>query len=631
MGKKTCEVFLCLCFRGFLVETKTLATISTTDFFMEIYQLRKQNYTTEAQLWHQKFNQVAWLRVVLFLVGLLAAWLTYRSSESGALAAVVFILFLILFFATLQWHNRIEYRRNHLRFLSQINQEEVLRLQGKFAPENTGQSFRDAHHPYTGDLDIFGPHSLFVLLNRTQTAVGNERLAQWLQKAATQNEIIERQQAVEELSLHLDWQQNFQAKGRHHKDDLSYAQTIRDWLQTPAELHTKTWLVAVSYLLPALMLIAILLTLVTDEITYHLPLALGLLNIGVVGLVNKQIHHLTDQAYETGKSLQLYADLLKDIENHPFQAPKLVQLKAQISTQGHKASEKIEQLAGISANLLSAHNPFFGFFANALVLWNIYWAIRLERWKANTQTDLPLWLNALAEMEALNSLAGFKHANSDYVFPSSRVDEIALQAKNLGHPLLLREKRVINDFELIGKGRTMIITGSNMSGKSTFLRTVGINAVLAMMGAPVCATEMQCSLFQVFTSMRTQDSLEESVSSFYAELQRLKQLIELLPSGEPIFYMLDEILKGTNSQDRHEGAKALIRQLHRYNASGLISTHDLALSEMVDELPDSVENYSFNSEIIDDKLVFDYKLHSGVCRSFNASKLMQQIGIEMKS
>lgn len=607
---------------------------------MEIYQLRKENYAAEARLWQQKFGRVAWLRLAVFLTGVLAAWLTYQSSENGVLATGVFLLFLILFFATLQWHNRIGHRRNHLRFLSQINHEEVLRLQGKYLPADTGEQYQNVRHPYSGDLDIFGPHSLFVLLNRTQTAVGNERLAQWLQAAATPAEIAGRQQAVEELSLHLDWQQNFQAKGRHHADDLLHAQTIREWLQTPATLHTKPWLVAVSYALPLLMLVAITLTLVLDEVTYHLPLVLALINIGVVGLVNKQIQHLTSQAYETSKPLKLYADLLKDVEDHPFQAPQLAHLKKQLLTQGQTASKKIEQLAGISGNLLSAHNPFFGLLANALVLWNIFWAIRLERWKATTQTDLPRWLDALAGMEALNSLAGFKHANSDYVFPglpqppphgrgAGGEAEISLRATSLGHPLLLRDKRVINDFALSGRGRTMIITGSNMSGKSTFLRTVGINAVLAMMGAPVCATEMHCSLFQVFTSMRTQDSLEESVSSFYAELQRLKQLIELLPDGKPVFYLLDEILKGTNSQDRHEGAKALIRQLHRYNASGLISTHDLALSEMIDELPEAVENYSFNSEIVHDKLYFDYKLQTGVCRSFNASKLMQQIGIEM--
>jgi len=598
---------------------------------MEVYKQRHEQYSIEARQWHQKFNRVAWLRLGVFLLAVGMTWLGYQLTDSTWLTVGVFLFFLILFFATLQWHNRIGHRRNHLRFLSQINHEEVLRLQGKYLPAHTGQHFYDPHHPYSGDLDIFGPHSLFVLLNRTQTAVGNELLAQWLQMAASEHDLPERQQAVREMSTHLDWHQHFQATGRHHTDDLAYGQKIREWLQTPAQLHTRTWLV-VSYALPLLMLAAIVLTFVSETVTYHLPLALWLLNIGVVGLVNKQIKYLTDQAYETSKPLRLYADLLKLIESHPFASPRLVQLKQQLSTEGHLASEKIDQLAGISANLLSAHNPFFGLWANGLVLWNIYWAIRLERWKANTQTDLPRWLHTLAEVEALNSLAGFCHANPEYAFPEVSPDkeEIFMTATALGHPLLLKAKRVINDFQVAGKGRTIIVTGSNMSGKSTFLRTVGINAVLAMVGAPVCATRMQLSFFQVFTSMRTQDSLEESVSSFYAELRRLKQLIDYLPQGNTIFYLLDEILKGTNSQDRHEGAKALIRQLHRHNASGLISTHDLALSEMKEELPDAVENFSFNSEIVNDALYFDYKLQAGVCRSFNASKLMQQIGIEMQ-
>ncbi|MDJ1483376.1 DNA mismatch repair protein MutS [Cytophagaceae bacterium YF14B1] len=599
---------------------------------MEIYQQRKENYASEARQWHKKFNQVSWLRVVVFLAGVGLTWFVYQLSESGLIATGVALFSIVAFFTTLKWHNRIEYQRNHFRYLSQINNEEWLRLEGKFLPENTGSQFNNPHHPYSGDLDIFGPHSLFVLLNRTQTTVGNELLAKWIQAAGIEAEIRQRQEAVAELGKDLEWQQNFQARGRHHTDGPSSAAIIREWLQTPASLHKKTGLIVVSYLMPAIMAFAIILAALTD-VSYHFPFVLGLINIGIVGLVNKQIQHLTDQAYETSKPLQLYADLLKDIERHPFQSSRMVYLKNELISEGHSSSEKIEQLAGISANLLSAHNPFFGLFANGLVLWNIFWAIRLERWKANTHTDLSRWLNALAETEALNSLAGFYHANSDYVFPTlvKKGEEpgFCLISKSLGHPLLLARKRVINDFQLIGKGKTIIVTGSNMSGKSTFLRTVGINAVLAMTGAPVCASEMKISLFQVFTSMRTQDNLEESVSSFYAELQRLKQLIDYLPQGNPIFYLLDEILKGTNSQDRHEGAKALIRQLHRYNASGLISTHDLTLSEMVDELPASVENYSFNSEIINDQLYFDYKLQTGVCRSFNASKLMQQIGIEM--
>ena len=612
---------------------------------IETYQQRAVGFEAQAAREHRRFGRIAWLRVGVFLAGIAAAWLAYELAN-GWLATVVGLLSGGLFFAALQWHNRIGYQRDHLRFLAQINREEVQRLNGTYQPVHTGQQFADPHHPYTGDLDIFGPHSLFVLLNRTQTAVGGEMLARWLQKAAPADEIPVRQTAVAELAAALDWRQQFQATGRHHPDNPAHARLISDWLDaTPTRLHTNRWLLVATYALPLLMAAAIGLAVFHNSVTYHLPMAVALLNIGVVGLVNKRIRHLTEQAYETSKPLRGYADLLRLVEQHPFEAEKLVALKAALASEGSRASEKIEQLSGISGNLMAAHNPYFGLLANGLVLWNLYWAIRLERWKANTQTDLPRWLDALAETEALCSLAGFAHANPQYAAPqpppglpqgggedaSPPLGEgLFFSARNLGHPLILRERRVLNDFTLVGTGRTGIVTGSNMSGKSTFLRTVGINAVLAFAGAPVCATEMRLSHFRVFTSMRTQDSLEESVSSFYAELQRVKQLIDSLNDTEPVFYLLDEILKGTNSHDRHTGAKALIRQLHRHNAFGLVSTHDLALSEMTDELPDAAENFSFNSEITDGKLYFDYKLQHGVCRSFNASELMRQIGIEME-
>ncbi len=604
-------------------------------FFMEIYQQLQQRYTQEVQVWQKKFNLISWLRLVVFLAGVAIVWVTANTIQNPLLTVLISLVFLGFFIAVLYWHTRTGYKRNQFRFLVRINQEEIQRLQGTYHPEQTGQSYNDPHHPYTNDLDIFGHHSLFVLLNRTQTVGGTLKLAHWLKERSLPHQILERQEAITELKNHLNWQQNFQATGRHHTDKTENLQNLSQWMETPPHLYNRKGMVVVSWLMAFSMGVALILSTFVESVTYHLPLLIGIINIGIIGAVNTYIKKMTEQAHESTQSLRLYADLMEQIETHSFSSTRLIELKNQLILEGEKASAKIEQLAGISGNLMSAHNPFFGLFANALMGWSLFWAIRLERWKARTQTNLPLWLEALAEMEALNSLAGFSHANPAYTFPrlhessSNGQDSIFFTVTHLGHPLLLANKRVSNNFHLTGKGKTIIITGSNMSGKSTFLRTIGCNLVLAMMGAPVCATQMQISLFQVFTSMRTQDSLEESVSSFYAELKRLKQLIDELPKEQPIFYMLDEILKGTNSQDRHQGAKALIRQLHRHNASGLISTHDIALSEMSEELPDSVENFSFNSEVIDNQLVFDYTLQPGICRSFNASKLMQQIGIEM--
>jgi DNA mismatch repair ATPase MutS len=255
----------------------------------------------------------------------------------------------------------------------------------------------------------------------------------------------------------------------------------------------------------------------------------------------------------------------------------------------------------------------------------------LEKWRATSGTKVSGWLGNLEQLEALVSLAGFAYANPDFVWPHVEQNNTPIfRARNMGHPLIPAAQRVNNDFSLEGLHKTTVITGSNMSGKSTFLRTVGVNAVLAYAGAPVCADYFEITCCHLFTSMRTKDSLSDSTSSFFAELKRLKQLLGHLEGSAqslPTFYMLDEILKGTNSTDRREGTKAVIRQLHGMNASGLIATHDLEIAEMQEEFPGDVANVSFHSELQNGQLVFDYKMRQGVCQSFNASDLMALMGI----
>ena len=270
------------------------------------------------------------------------------------------------------------------------------------------------------------------------------------------------------------------------------------------------------------------------------------------------------------------------------------------------------------------------FFLNTILMCDFVWMYRLESWREKYLPQLEEMLDTLGEIEALASIAAFQHAHPGYTIPLLSDQPFKLDVKELAHPLIFSVTPVANDFEMQGAGKTMVVTGSNMSGKTTFLRTVGINMVMAQLGAPVCAESMTLAPTQVYTAMRTADNLSENTSSFYAELKRLRMLLELTEQGQPVFYFLDEILKGTNSRDRHAGAMALIRQLHKRNASGFISTHDLELGAMEQELPGSVYNYSFNSDIIGDEIKFDYKLREGICRSFNASKLMQLMGIEIE-
>jgi hypothetical protein len=596
---------------------------------LQTFEQRQQSFHQQAARWQQQYNRLSWARVIVFISGIAGTWLLYRNNFSFLLIAGFAAIALGLFLYLMKKHNLIAYERDHSRFMGQINAEEKARLQGKHHPEENGNQHADATHPYLTDLDIFGRSSLFELLNRTTTIGGNQLLALWLKQAAQPQEIHQRQQAISEMAPQIDWRQHFQASGMHTKASLPEIEGLLQWMKEPPVLSPRKWLVALVYTLPGLTITAILLSIFTD-ITYHLPALFILLNSGLLGYTFKEVKDASEKTAKSARVLKVYASLLHRLETCPFQSGKIQQLKSSLQHGNTQASARIRQLSALLYNLEARQNAYFYLVVSSTVLWDIFFVMRLEKWKTEVNDDIYTWLQSVSEAETLNSLAGFMYANPEYCLPTISPDNLHLEARYMAHPLILKDKRVSNSITISGPGKTMVITGSNMSGKSTFLRTVGINAVLAMAGAPVCASGFTVSIFQVFTSMRTQDSLEENVSSFYAELKRLKQLIDSLPAGKPIFYLLDEILKGTNSQDRHAGAQALIRQLHKYNASGFISTHDLALGEMSQELPGYVSNYSFNSEIVNDTLYFDYTLREGVCKSFNASKLMQQIGIEME-
>ncbi|MDO1448822.1 DNA mismatch repair protein MutS [Rhodocytophaga aerolata] len=596
---------------------------------LQIYQQRLQQFEQETAAWHKQYNAVSWIRVFVFLAGVAGTIILYQMGIATYLIAGYAFVCLGLFLFFMKKHNQIAYTRNQFRNLVTINQDEINRLQGKHYPPETGQLHADAAHPYATDLDIFGRSSLFTLLNRTTTWGGNLLLANWLKYKAPVEQIHQRQQAVQELASQLGWQQEFQATGMHAKTASEDLELLLQWINTKSRIKPQKLLVALIYVMPVLTLTAIGLAIFTD-ITYHLPALCILINWAILGFTFREVKDASEQTSKSAHILKIYANLLKIIENSTFTSAALQRLKEQLKYPHSTASAKIKQLSSLLYSLEARQNAYFYMVVSSTTLWDLFFLLRLETWKEQVTADIQKWLDTVSEAEVLSSLAAYSHANPTYVMPVISPDDLYLEAQNMAHPLIVKGEAVSNSVSLQGKGKTIVVTGSNMSGKSTFLRTVGINAVLAMAGAPVRASYFAISLCQVFTSMRTQDSLEESTSSFYAELKRLKQLIDSLPSNKPILYLLDEILKGTNSHDRHLGAQALIRQLHKHNASGFISTHDLALGEMAEELPGSVFNYSFNSEIVNDKLYFDYKLRQGVCQSFNASKLMQQIGIEME-
>jgi ABC-type multidrug transport system fused ATPase/permease subunit len=571
----------------------------------------------------RQFNGLAIGRLAAFVVGVAAAWWWSRSGGVvwGLVTAVAVLLFLVLMRRQQAARRQRDFQRN----LQRINEDELGRLDFTFQRDDTGERYQERDHAYATDLDIFGRHSLYRLLNRTRTDGGSRQLAQWLTQHAPPEEVRLRQEAVPELQEAAAWRQQWEGTALLHEQAAQQVGTLRSWtsdtLPEPMRrLLRWRWWPAVTLVLGALALAGVL---------PAWPFWLSLLAHGIIlKRFNDRLQVLTSQTTALGHTLLAYADLLQLAETAPYQSTWWQQRSTTI--QGSSAA--LRTLGHWFARLDYRHHPFFVLLVGFPFLWDLHCLSAIEQWKQQQGTRLPGWLDALADIEALNSLAGFAFAHPDYTQPQVLAEAIVrIEAGTLGHPMIPAGKRVSNDFSLTGTGQTLLITGSNMSGKSTFLRTVGLNLVLAQAGAVVCARYFVCTPLQVFSSMRTQDSLEESTSSFYAELKRLRQLLLLAGAAAqvPVFYLLDEILKGTNSADRHRGAEALIRQLHPRQAAGMVSTHDLELGQWGTSQP-YVQNFHFRSDVQDGQLSFDYRLHEGICQSFNASELMRMMGIEVE-
>ena len=592
-----------------------------------VFTEKAEHYHSLAKRAGQRFNRVSVVRTLAFVLALVGlVYLANARNDDGFL--LLLLLFAVGFPWLIRYHNRLRTRRNQLLTLKQVNEDELKRLDFQLADFDQGNSFQTSQHPYTSDLDVFGEHSLFQLINRSATHSGKATLAQWLSQPSVKPELLERQAAVQELTRLTNWRQTFQAHGLQHASSEENLSTLLSWMNEPPALPRRGLYTALCYGLALLTTASIVLYFTTGLLGYAALLLLA--TNGVILWTTAEVALLTHRkTTQSVAALRAYQQMFISVEKQSFASELLRHGRAQLHHQGVPASRQISQLRYILDNFDARANLFYHIF-NVVLLLDVFWLLRADRWKQRVQGDVAQWFEAISRVEALSGLASFAFANSTFVFPTIAEQPFLLRAIGMGHCLIPPAQRINNDFATQDRGTITIITGSNMSGKSTFLRTVGVNVVLALAGAPVCAEEFEVSVLQVFTSMRTQDSLEENVSSFYAELRRLRQLLDLLQAPElPVLFMLDEILKGTNSQDRHHGAASLIKQLSKLEATGFVSTHDLELGRLEETLP-WVKNYSFTSTIAQDEIHFDYRLREGVCQSFNASKLMAQMGIALE-
>ncbi len=589
----------------------------------ETYQNRKIKFQGVAEQLRQRYNKFALVRLVVFVVAVaLFIYLLSNLWWSGILFTVVFLLAFAKF---VKWHQAIKASEAHHRNLVLINENELKILNDSYVDFDNGEDFKNPLHPYTIDLDIFGDYSFYQYTNRTSTSIGRRRYANYLKNGneTNLNSIKERQNAAKELADKLDWRQHFQAKGQTTEDDLKHIELLKKWLEEPNFIIQNNWLKISLWFIPIWMLVGTFLSIYL-EIGW-----LFLLFLILPGLILKQTLSKVNDTHlfttHAEKILSGYSRLIGHIEEYDFSSSKLKMLQAVFEK---NASKDIERLSYIISQLNVRYNVF-AIFLNIFGLWDLQWVKRLEDWKKNQKKALPKWFEALAEFEAVNCLGTMYYNHNRWVFPTIKENGL-LEAKALGHPLIAAEKRICNAVHIPTQGHIKLVTGSNMAGKSTFLRTVGLNIVLAMIGAPVCAKEINLPLLKTYTSMRTQDALHESTSSFYAELKRLKTIIEAVEQGENIFFLLDEILKGTNSNDRHTGSKALIKQLIKSKGTGIIATHDLELGSLEAHANGTIENLCMEVEVRNDELIFDYKIKKGVSQSFNATHLMRNMGIKIE-
>ena len=588
------------------------------------FNSRSDSYYSKYLNLKDKLKSLSFLRVLTFITFLTIVTISANYSNLfGVITSTV--LFILAFVILVKLFNNTQYLANHNRFLSRINSDELLRTKGSLDGFDPGLEFANTEHPYHNDLDIFGKNSLFQLINRCTTFWGRKTMADWLSAKASYEEILLRQESIKELSGNIDWTQKFRATGLHYENKSDISNFLK-WLKSPQVISEIVFYNIARYLGPVLMTLIIFLVIIS-VLSYHWIFLGIVLNSVILITIFDRVKNIHENTTEAIKSLQGLEALIILVEKKDFKSKKLKILQSVYLKNIPKVSQRIGALNRILQNLDNRSNQIYHLF-NVLFLLDLHYSIQAEKWKMEQPENTESWFEGMGEIEGLTSFAGMAFANPGYSFPEILDGEHKLNTKNMGHPLIPAKSRISNDFSMNGRGGIGMITGSNMAGKSTFLRTVGVNMVLALAGGPVCANSFSLTPTQIFSSMRTQDNLEENISSFYAELSRIKQLLQITADNIPVYFLLDEILKGTNSHDRHLGAVSLVHQLTEENTSGLISTHDIDLAK---EATDgrNVSNYSFNSTIQGDEIFFDYKLTPGICESFNASKLMKKMGIRV--
>ncbi|WP_239016413.1 MutS-related protein [Sphingobacterium corticibacter] len=597
---------------------------------INFYQQNISQTKAEIALLDKQVNTFSLLRLAVIIGGGAALFVLFQSNNvTQVLLCTILVIVLFLYLVFRQ--ARLERLRDEKKAFLQVNENEQQMMSGGRSLYSNGADYEDGKHPYSSDLDIFGPHSLFEKINRCATQDGRNALAQWLDSASDRQTIIDRQVAVQEFASDAPFNQQLQTKLLFNvKSNTNLRMYLAAYFEGKAMTFGNRFMQIYTVVAPILIVGGIGVSLFGYNVmSYVLMLAIAhlLWTLALGGRVSV----FSNRIDKIGAIMMAYSGAIEAIEKRAFTAPLNQKLQERLRTENDAPlSQALHKLGKLIDKLDARNNMIVGALLNMFMLWDFRQVLAIMRWKNEYAEDTLQAFEVMASYEALISLGVLSYNHPDWQFPEVGTDaqQDRIEARDLAHPLIPATKSVANDYSAQDH-RVALVTGSNMAGKSTFLRTVGINAVLAYAGSAVCTSYFKLPIYRLVTYMRIKDDLNESTSTFKAELDRMKFILGVVDVAKDSFFLIDEMLRGTNSVDKYLGSKAIIKKLLQMDGKGMVATHDLQLSQLADEYPQDLVNYHFDIQIQEGEMLFDYRLKSGECKIFNASMLLKGIGVEV--
>lgn len=604
--------------------------MAKTDSIKEIYQREYNVAVTKVAQLDKRINSVSMFRLLLIVLGAIVLFNTVQSASPWlSILTTVLVLFFFTYLVSVQskleknkknWENYMVVRRNELA---------IIRGEDNIYPN--GDSYADDRHLYALDLDIFGKKSLYAYINRCASPEGNDVLSSWIASNSPIDAVRQRQELVRELAQDIAWYQEVQAKLVFQlKDDKSYGKLIRDNLFRPIYDIGSRFLRLYVRMAPYIMGILLILSFYSASFVrgmiwlavVHLAVAMGY--AGRVGKLAQGLSKISD-------GLRYFSHVFLMIETRDWQSKLGRKLREDFVSGNRSVSLAIGDLGKLLERLDYRMNILVATFLNAFFIWDLRQAFALIDWRKAQSGHIQAAFSSFGELEALISLAALSVNHPSWAFPVLHgAEEQVLKVAGVKHPLIPQEKAVANDYSMEAH-QLALVTGSNMAGKSTFLRTIGVNMVLAQTGGPVCADAMEVSMWRPVSYMRIKDNLNESTSTFKAELDRLQMILEEVGLHDDVYFLVDEMLRGTNSVDKYLGSKAVIERFIKLGGVGMVATHDLQLANLENAFPAYLKNYHFDIQVQQGEMLFDYKLKDGPCQIFNASMLLKRIGIDIEN